>query len=97
VNCTGPSGDVGRAADPLIKSLLARGHARPDVLRIGIDVSEDYRLIAASGPALEHLRYVGPLLRARWWEATAVPELRHHASQLVKAWMPTSEGLRKPA
>jgi hypothetical protein len=28
------------------------------------------------------LHYIGPLLKARDWEATAVPELRQHALRL---------------
>jgi uncharacterized NAD(P)/FAD-binding protein YdhS len=29
------------------------------------------------------LFYIGPMLKARFWEAIAVPELRVHASQLA--------------
>ena len=44
----------------------------------------DYRVIGQGGQAIEGLYYVGPMLRARYWEAIAVPELRVHAKQLVK-------------
>ncbi len=40
--------------------------------------------ISKGGQAIEGLYYVGPMLRARYWEAIAVPELRVHAQQLVK-------------
>jgi hypothetical protein len=31
---------------------------------------------------------VGPLLKADYWEATAVPELRAHAARLAEALLP---------
>ena len=37
----------------------------------------------ASGRASEHLYYLGPMLRADHWEATAATELRDHAEQLA--------------
>jgi len=33
--------------------------------------------------AIEGLWCVGPMLKAQYWEATAVPELRIHAQQLA--------------
>jgi len=31
-----------------------------------------------------NLYYIGPMLRPRYWETTAVPELRTHAEQLAR-------------
>ena len=84
VNCTGPDARVERLTDPLVRSLLANGLARPDALGLGIDVSADGRVISGSGAPVEGLWYIGPWLRARDWEATAVPELREHAAQLAQ-------------
>jgi hypothetical protein len=39
--------------------------------------------IDSAGVPSEHLYYLGPLLRADHWEATAVTELRNHAEQLA--------------
>jgi uncharacterized NAD(P)/FAD-binding protein YdhS len=33
---------------------------------------------------VDRLYYIGPWLRARDWEATAVPELREHAARLAR-------------
>jgi uncharacterized NAD(P)/FAD-binding protein YdhS len=83
VNCTGP-GRVSEQADPLVQSLLANGLMRVDPLDLGIEVTVDGRVIAADGQPVDHLYYLGPWLRARDWEATAVPELRELALALAE-------------
>jgi hypothetical protein len=40
--------------------------------------------VAADARASEHLYYLGPLLRAAHWEATAATELRNHAEHLAR-------------
>jgi uncharacterized NAD(P)/FAD-binding protein YdhS len=40
-------------------------------------------VIDASGHPADNLFYVGPMLRAMYWEAIAVPELRQHAATLA--------------
>ncbi len=85
INCTGPDGRVTQHEDPLVKSLLANGLLRGDKLGLGIDVADDGRVIARDGAAAERLYYIGPWLRARDWEATAVPELREHALFLARS------------
>lgn len=83
INCTGPSSDVTTANDPLLNHLFSAGLARPDPLRTGIDVTGDGAVVAADGTPSAVLGYVGPLLRARDGEGTAVPELRAHAARLA--------------
>ena len=61
------------ADDPLIKLLLAQRLLRPDPLSLGIEVSGNYALLDADGVASKVFYYVGPMLRAQNWEATAVP------------------------
>lgn len=84
INCTGPESHVGAHADPLVQSLLSNGLIRPDPLSLGIDVAEDGRPIGVDGRAVDRLYYLGPWLRARDWEGTAVPELREHAARLAE-------------
>jgi uncharacterized NAD(P)/FAD-binding protein YdhS len=88
VNCTGPSSDVARIGDPLLDALCRRGLAVPDPLRLGLEVSDDLALLAADGRPSERLFLVGPLLKARFWEATAVPELRRHARAVAERLLP---------
>ncbi len=85
INCTGPSTNLKQAREPLMQSLLARGLATPDPLGLGLATGDDYTLLNAQGQASPVLRYIGPFLRARYWECTAVPELRVHAKTLADA------------
>ncbi len=102
VNVTGPDSNPVRSDCPLVQSLLSEGLCRPDNLRLGWETDDNGRLIAADGRASNVLYYVGPLLRARHWEATAVPELRTHVdrtSAAITASLASSAGsyLRKLA
>jgi uncharacterized NAD(P)/FAD-binding protein YdhS len=83
INCTGPSTDLKRAREPLMQSLLACGQATPDPLGLGLATGDHYALLDANGRPSPVLRYIGPFLRARYWECTAVPELRRHAKALA--------------
>jgi uncharacterized NAD(P)/FAD-binding protein YdhS len=84
INCTGPATDVRTAGDPLLSALFHWGQARPDPLGLGIDVAENGAVISGNGEPSNVLYYVGPLLRARDGEGTAVPELRVHAARLAR-------------
>ena len=84
VNCTGPMYDLSRVEHPLVRQLLCEGHLRQDPLQIGFEVSPEYGVIGASGEASGVIRYVGPMLKAMYWESIAVPELRGHARKLAE-------------
>ena len=84
INCTGPSCDVRDTRDPLLSTLVDCGAAQPDSLGLGLCMGPDYRLAASTLGAASELRYLGPLLKAGWWEAVAVPELRLHADKLAR-------------
>jgi uncharacterized NAD(P)/FAD-binding protein YdhS len=85
INCTGPDCRAARVADPLVQSLLSSGLVRADAHSLGIDVADDGRPLSRDGAPVDRLYYLGPWLRARDWEATAVPELREHAMTLARA------------
>lgn len=97
VNCTGPATDVRTAGDPLLANLFRRGLAKPDPLGLGIGVAADGRVVSATGEPSGVLFYVGPLLRARDGEGTAVPELRVHAAGVVGAVLRTAVPVRAAA
>ncbi|MEV0713709.1 FAD/NAD(P)-binding protein [Asanoa sp. NPDC050611] len=76
VNCTGP----GHAAGiPLVRTLVADGLAKADPLGLGIDVDAAGRLVGRHGRPTEGLHVLGSLRRGRWWETTAIPEIRSQA------------------
>lgn len=84
VNCTGPSADLRRSGSPLVAGLLDAGLLQADALGLGLQADARLRVLDAAGQPQAWLRYVGPLLKARDWEATAVPELRVHALALAR-------------
>ncbi|MDB5870629.1 MAG: hypothetical protein JWQ07_71 [Ramlibacter sp.] len=88
VNCTGPSSDLNRVQDPLIAQLRDSGALAVDPLALGLAVDAHYRVVGRDGRVLKAVRYVGPLLKAQLWEATAVPELRMHTKRLVEELVP---------
>ena len=83
INCTGPDYNIRRSRDPLMRSLLTQGLAVSDPLNLGIRTGAYGALINAQGEAAPNLFYVGPMLRADHWEATAAQELRGYAERLA--------------
>ena len=84
INCTGPDGETRRLDDPLLTGLRRDGLLVPDALGLGVEIDARYALHDRSGTPSRWLHYVGPFLKQRDWEATAVPELRRHVAQLVE-------------
>jgi uncharacterized NAD(P)/FAD-binding protein YdhS len=84
VNCTGPTSDMRRAANPLMRALLAGGRARPDPIGIGLDCDADGRLRGADGVLADRLCVAGPLARAAVAEVTGVPEASAHARRVAE-------------
>jgi len=72
VNCTGLSGDL--SGSPLLNDLVARGLARADPLKLGLEVDDAFR-------ASPRLYAVGPLARWARWETVAVPDLRTQTAE----------------
>ena len=83
INCTGPDADPRRVESSLVRNLVAGGHMVPDATGTGIAVDDEFRVVGIDGAATDGLRYLGPWLRARDLEATAVHELRRHATSLA--------------
>lgn len=84
INCTGPQNQVTGSTDQLLASLLRQGLMVPDALGLGVQVDKLGALLDRDGAASELLFYTGPLLKARDWECTAVPELRVAALKLAE-------------
>jgi uncharacterized NAD(P)/FAD-binding protein YdhS len=82
VNCTGPGHPAGV---PLVRALVAAGVARADPLHLGVDVDPVGRLVRPNGQPTSGLFVVGALRRGRWWETTAIPEIRSQAILLARA------------
>jgi uncharacterized NAD(P)/FAD-binding protein YdhS len=83
INCTGPDPDISRSANPLLQNLLAKGMIQPDSLKIGMEVTDKWTLINAKGEEEPNLYTLGINLRGKYWESTAVPELKVQAHKLA--------------
>lgn len=68
---------------PLARALLARGLVRDDAAGFGLEVDDGFRPLDAAGRPTPGLYAIGPLLRGRDWETTAVPEIREQAAALA--------------
>ena len=77
VNCTGPSEKLADSANPLLRQLLADKLIAPGELGLGVRVDDGCR-------AGENLWAVGPLTKGRWWEITAVPDIRVQVAQVAE-------------
>jgi len=85
INCTGPCGDAGETGNLLVEQLIRAGSIRADALRLGVDVGADCAVVDKDGAPSDSLFYIGPWLKASYWEATSVPDLRRFARRLAQA------------
>lgn len=83
INATGPDYALERSVDPLIHSLRASGLVSQDGLNLGLRTGPYGACVDTQGAASDRLFYLGPMLRAGHWEATAAAELRDHADRLA--------------
>lgn len=83
LDATGPARDLQSIRQPLIRNLVRRGFLTSDLHRLGARTHTDYRALQRDGLPSPWLHVVGPMLRARYFEATAVPELRLHTAALA--------------
>ena len=84
IDCTGCHGRLASTREPLLRELLRAGLALPDALGLGLRTAGNGALVGPGGRVSRHLFYLGPMLRADHWEATAVAELRVHAARLAE-------------
>jgi uncharacterized NAD(P)/FAD-binding protein YdhS len=83
VNCTGSARYAALMRQPLVAGLIERGLARPDALRFGLEVDHDSLLVSRSGRAAQNLFALGPLTAGRFFEITAVAEIRAQVSEVA--------------
>jgi uncharacterized NAD(P)/FAD-binding protein YdhS len=71
INCTGPLGSISASGDGVLRSLFDAGLARADALDLGLGVDDRSRISGAP-----RAWALGPLTKGRYWEITAVPDIR---------------------
>jgi uncharacterized NAD(P)/FAD-binding protein YdhS len=97
INCTGASSNLSRTASPLLANLRDQGILTADALDLGLLVDAQLRPLSRNGQPAHRLYYVGPMLKAQWWEATAIPELRGHARDIAREVANACIAMRVPA
>jgi uncharacterized NAD(P)/FAD-binding protein YdhS len=93
-DCTGFSIDIADTKNPLVRSLLNFGYARPDRLGLGFDVDATAALISAQGLVAHDMFAIGPLTRGAFWEITGIPDIREQCVRLAErlALAPPKQG-----
>ena len=82
VSCVGVGVPPQDSVNPVLRYLLRDGLIRPDPIGIGLDVTADCAVIGGAGMASERIFAVGPLTRGRFWESTAIPDIRLQCAAL---------------
>ncbi|QPC89940.1 FAD/NAD(P)-binding protein [Mesorhizobium sp. INR15] len=83
-DCSGIVRDISTSSNSVVRSLVDRGLARPDPLRIGLDVSANCEIIASDGAVSKKILVVGPLTRGTFFEIDAIPDIRVQCAKLSK-------------
>ena len=86
-NGTGPNADASRATNPLLRSMVQQGLIQPHPNGLGLSDTPQHQLLNAQQQPVKRLCYLGPMLKAQFWEATAVPDLRGRAQQMVHTFL----------
>jgi uncharacterized NAD(P)/FAD-binding protein YdhS len=84
INCTGPESDPYRSRNPLLLDLLAQGIVSADPLGLGLRVDEDGAAIDATSEVSPDLYAMGALTQGRFFEITAIPDIRRQAAHLAE-------------
>lgn len=84
VSCIGPTHDVARLENPLIRALLARRLAEPHPTGLGFAVGPDNVLVHL-GRETPGIHVIGPLSRGAAGDVIGVPEISRQARAVVEA------------
>lgn len=91
IDCRGIRRDPVEHATPVIRDLLDRRAARLDPLQLGLDTTQDAKVINASGWPSSRLFAIGPAARGALWEITAIPDIREQTFRLARVVFGSAE------
>ena len=83
IDCTGPSFDIKKTRNPLLRSLFERGYISESKHGAGIETSVDGAVITSAGEVSERVFAIGPARFGSIVETTAMPEIRVQARDLA--------------
>lgn len=84
ITATGPAHGKVFADNPVLGSLARAGLARPDPLRLGIEVAVDGRAIGGDGLPTRGLYVAGPLARGTVGELMGLPDVTNYAIRIAE-------------
>lgn len=84
INCMGSSNSLNPNEQPLLTTLMQRGHVCHDELNLGLLTNLQYELMTADGNVLPRCYTLGPPMRGVVWECIAVPEIRKQCKELAE-------------
>ncbi|OAE48997.1 FAD/NAD(P)-binding protein [Agrobacterium tumefaciens] len=96
INCTGME-RAGIAHSRLLESMRDDGIVLLDPLGLGVEVDEGARLLQGDGESWPGLFAAGALTAGRFWEITAVPDIRVQAQKIADAITKRVVGSGMPA
>jgi uncharacterized NAD(P)/FAD-binding protein YdhS len=85
LTATGPAHGRVFADNPVLAALERAGLARPDKLRLGIEVTADGRAIGSDGAPTPDLYVAGPLARGTVGELMGLPDVTNYAIRIAEA------------
>lgn len=91
IECRGRAKDITATENPVLRSLLASGAARPDPLGLGLDIAPDCALVGETGHPCGRLSAVGPLTSGAFWEIVAIPDIRLQVAGLARRLLAEGE------
>ena len=71
---------IARTRDRLMQRLLDGGLIRVDRQGLGLEVTDDLRVVCRDGGAADRIWALGPIVRGVFWECVAVPDIRVRAA-----------------
>jgi len=83
LDCTGIAKDVSASSIRIVRGLIRQRLARPDPMRIGLDVTTDCAVVDADGRPSSNIYAVGPLTRGTFLEIDAMPDIRAQCARLA--------------
>lgn len=83
-DCMGIARDISKTSNRVVRTLVERGLARPDPLRLGLDVTARCEMVGADGTVSSKILAVGPLTRGTFFEIDAIPDIRVQCAKLSK-------------
>lgn len=81
IDCRGGQQAFNRTDNPLLQQLLRSGQILADETNLGMKITDELRVISTVAPAAP-IHVIGPISRAKFWESTAIPDIRLQADQL---------------